>query len=146
MFKKGGLPASYNKKRLQGLYFSTRGYNVGIANLIRMWLFPWIHKVIYLQSVQRSQIFRVSLRSHSLVIKRVRSHFRSQFLKGVHSHSSLPKIFRQKFFSIHIYTWTKLLKKISEKNIDKILKKICTRKNIRKDSIYCFFNIFFFIF
>ena len=95
------------------------------------------------QTVQRSQIFRVSLRSHSLVIKRVRSHFRSQFLKGVHSHSSLPKIFRQKFFSIHIYTWTKLLKKISEKISDKILKKICTRKNIRKDSIYCFFNNFF---
>ena len=72
-------------------------YNYVIS--VKGWNFPQIPKdhITHGQTVQRSQIFRVSLRSHSLVIKRVRSHFRSQFLEGVHSHSSLPKNFVKLF-------------------------------------------------
>ena len=46
---------------------------------------------IPIQTIDRSHIFCVAHHSHSLPKKGVRSHFRSQFLKRVHSHSPLLK-------------------------------------------------------
>ena len=45
----------------------------------------------FYQTIDRSHIFCVAHHSHSLPKKGVRSHFRSQFLKRVHSHSPLLK-------------------------------------------------------